>query len=203
MDRTGTQTAGGALMGSAAMMVLAMSHHPSSAHAGALNMGVHGLLIALAGVSAYGFFHWARLRGLDRPAVAAGLVAYMIALFGHLGAATINGFLVTALVHHGDADAGVHQLAWNANQALAGIGVFAASAAYLLWSVDLLRRGGTLHERGLGIAGLIAGAVPVLLLGTGLLRMNLGGALIVYGIHWVWMALVGLLMIRSGSRVSG
>lgn len=200
MEPIWTRTAGWAMVGSAAMTVLAMSHHPASAHAGALNMGVHGLLIALSAVSGYGFLHWARLRGLGRPAVAAGLVAYMIALFGHVSAATINGFVVTALIHEREAGAAVHRLAWEANQALAGIGVFAAAAAYLMWSCDLLRRGSDALERVVGVAGLVAAAGPVLLLTTGILRMDLAGATIVYGVQWAWTALVGLLLLRIARR---
>lgn len=198
MDRTGTRAAGWALVSVAAAAALAMSHHPTSAHDGGLNMGIHGLLIALTGVGAYGFLQWSRLRGLDQPEVAAGLIAYLIAMFGHLGAATIDGFVVTALAHGDGAGAEGLPLAYAANQALARVGVFGASAAYLLWSTELLRRGPGGWERAVGVAGLAAGAVPVLLLATGVLRMNLSGALIIYGLQWGWMALVGLLMLRGG-----
>jgi hypothetical protein len=198
MDRTGRRVAGWALVGAAAASVLAMSHHPTSAHAGGLNTAVHAMLIALAGVGAYGFLHWSRLRGLDRPAVAAGLVAYSIALFGGIGAATINGFVMTALVHEGGAGKPVHLFAWEANQALALLGAYATAAAYALWSVDLMSRGPGRAERLVGMAGIVVALVPAALLAGSLIRMNVGGALLVYASQWGWMALVGLLMLREG-----
>lgn len=198
-DRAGTQAAGWAMVGTAAVTVFAMGHHPASAHAGMLNQIVHGVMIAAAGVGGYGFLHWSRMRGLARPSVAAALVAYAIALFGHIGAATINGFVATALAHGGEADAGVHRLVWEANQALAQLGVFAAGAAYALWSVDLIRRGRG-AERALGLAGLVAGILPPALLAAGVLRMNLHGAMIVYAVQLAWMAALGLLMLSTARR---
>ncbi len=198
MEQVGTRTAGWALVGSAAASLLVMGHHPTSAHAGVLNVAVHGILIALAAVAAYGFLHWSRLRGLDRPAVAAALIAYLLAMFGGIGAATINGFVITALVHgHGQGAGGadVHRLAWEANQALAQLGVVAAGAAYMLWSLDLLRAGASRAEKAVGLAGLLLGGVPVALLAAGMIGMDLRGGLIVYGAQWAWMALVGLLML--------
>lgn len=199
MAQEGTRAAGFALVGSAAVTLLAMSHHPTSAHAAAAGRIVHGVLIAMAAPAAYGFLHWSRIRGLGRPAVAAGLVTYMVALFGHVGAALINGFVVTALAHEGGAAGDVHPLAWEANQALAGLGVFATGTAYVLWSLDLLRRGGG-WERLVGATGLLLGQVPPALLGVGLLRMNLHGATIIYGAEMLWMALVGLLMLATARR---
>ncbi len=190
------RAAGWAMVGAAATTVLAMSHHPTSAHAGGLNQLVHGVMIAVAGVSAFGFLHWSRLRGLDRPEVSAGLVAYLIALFGHIGAATISGFVMTALVHGGGASGDARVFAWEANQALSQVGVFAGGAAFALWSIDLLRRG-DVAERAVGGLGLLAGLLPPVLLATGVIRMDVQGALIVYSAQMGWMALVGLLMLRS------
>jgi hypothetical protein len=201
MERTGTHVAGWALVGSAAAALLAMSHHPTHLGQGALSGWVHGVLIALSAVIAYGFLHWSRLRGLDRPAVAAALVAYGVALFGGIGAATINGFVLPAFPHgHGGGEA--HQLAGAANQALAYLGVVATGAAYALWSLDLLRPRGTRAEKLVGAVGLVAALVPLALLAAGVLRMNMAGALIVYGSQWAWMALVGLLMIAAGRRAA-
>jgi hypothetical protein len=200
MEQMGTRTAGWALVGAAAAALLAMSHHPTHLHEGALSRGVHGALIALSVVIAYGFLHWSRLRGLDRPAVAAALVAYAVALFGGIGAATINGFVLPAFPHGAGGD--VHQFAGAANQALSYLGAVATGAAYALWSVDLLRHGGARMERMAGAAGLAAGLVPLALLAAGLVRMNVGGALIVYAVQWAWMALVGLLMLSQARRAA-
>jgi len=195
--RTGTRTAGWALVGAAAAAGLAMSHHPTRLDQGALSGAVHGVLIALSVTIAYGFLHWSRLRGLDRPAVAAGLVAYAVALFGGVGAATINGFVLPAFPHGHGAGGEAHQLAGAANQALAYLGAVATGLAYALWSLDLLRPGGTRVEKLVGAAGLVAAAVPLALLAAGVLRMNMTGALAVYAVQWAWMATIGLLMLAK------
>ncbi len=195
----GDRLAGMALVAAAAATVLAMAHHPTGAHGnGGLSGLVHGAMITLLALQAFGFAHFARRRGLGRPLMLAGLVAYGISLFGHVGAATINGFVVPALAARGQSAVShdTFLLAWEANQALARLGVYATGAAFLLWSLDLLRD--REHwSRPIGVAGLAAGIVPVALLAAGAIRMNVGGALLVYAIHVAWAALVGLMLIRS------
>ena len=188
--------AGGAMIAAAALVVLAMAHHPSGAHsAGGLAGLVHGAMIVLLSLLAFGFAHFARRIGLDRPAVLAGLVAYAVSLFAHLGAATINGFVVPALAGRGVTDHGLFLLAWETNQALARLGVYATGAAYILWGLELARRGGI--ERWLGAAGLAAGILPAALLASGAIRMDVAGALLVYALHVGWAALVGLLLVAG------
>jgi hypothetical protein len=191
-----------ALVGSAAAALLAMSHHPTQLHEGELSRAVHGALIALSVVIAYGFLHWSRLRGLDRPAVAAASVAYAVGLFAGIGAAVLDGFVATALAHGEGAGGEVRRFMWATNQALAYMGATAVGAAYALWSVDLLRPGGARLEKAVGLAGLAAGLVPLALLAAGVARMsNVSGALLIYGVQWGWMALVGLLMLSLSRRV--
>jgi hypothetical protein len=97
---------------------------------------------------------------------------------------------------------GAHLLASEVHQALAQLGAVAAGAAYALWSIDLIRRGRG-AERVLGLAGLAAGIVPTGLLIAGVLRMNLAGATIVYGVQLAWMAGLGLLMLSASRRSGG
>jgi hypothetical protein len=203
MDKTGTRTAGGAMVLAAAAALLAMSHHPTHLHEGELNKGVHGVLIALSMMIFYGFLHWSRMRRLDRPAVALALIAYSVGMFGGIGAAVVDGFVVVELAP-GEGMAGEgFVLARALNQALAYLGAIAVGAAYALWGVDLLRPGGGRMEKLAGAAGLAAGLVPLGLLAAGLLRMNMSGALIVYAVQWGWMALVGLLMLSQARRAAG
>lgn len=200
MDKVGTRTAGGAMVLAAAAALLAMSHHPTHIHEGELNKAVHGVLIALSMMIFYGFLHWSRLRNLDRPAVAAALVAYSVGVFGGIDAAVVDGFVVVELAHAGGVGGEGFVFARALNQALAYLGAIAIGTAYSLWGVDLLRPGGGRIEKLTGAAGLVAGLVPLALLAAGLLRMNTGGALIVYGVQWAWMALVGLLMLAASRR---
>lgn len=189
MESNHDRLAGGALAFAALAAMLVMAHHPTSAHAAVAGRAVHGAMIALTGLIAYGFAHAALRRGIGRPDVLAGLIAWGIAIAANIGAATISGFVMTALaakhVGHEAID-----LAWAGNQALAGLGVAATGAALLLWSPGLLRLGG--WGRALGMLGIAAGAVPAAMLGVGLVWMNLAGALLVYGIHFAWIALFGL-----------
>jgi ABC-type uncharacterized transport system permease subunit len=67
LDRAGTRAAGWALVVAAAATMVFMAHHPTSAHDGARNQFVHGVLIALTAVGAYGFLHWSRIRGSSGP----------------------------------------------------------------------------------------------------------------------------------------
>jgi hypothetical protein len=191
--------AGAALISAAAVTVLAMAHHPTGAHGGGgLNGLVHGTMLAVLALLACGFVHFARLRGLDQAPVLAGLVAYGISLFAHVGAATINGFVVPAIAGRGPGAVShdIFLFAWETNQALAKIGVYATGAAFILWGLDLLRQAG-LWPRLVGLAGLAAGAVPAVLLAIGIIRMDVAGALIVYAVHAAWAALVGILLIRG------
>lgn len=197
-DESADRIAGALLVTAAAGTVLAMAHHPTSPHAAGLGGAVHGSLIVLLATIAFGFTHFAMRRGLCRPAVLAGLVAYAISLFAHAAAATINGFVVPALAARGPGAAGrdIFLFAWETNQALARIGVYATGAAFLLWSTDLLRRG-TSQAPEIGLAGLTAGAVPALLLAAGVIAMDLSGAFLVYATHAGWTALVGLHLLRG------
>ena len=197
--RIADRIAGATLMATAASSVFAMTHHPTGAHSGSLGQIVHGAMIVLVTVTAFGFVHFAIRRGLGRPAVLAGLVAYGLCLFGHVGAATINGFVVPAVAARGHGAVGhdIFLFAWESNQALARLGVYANAAAFLLWSLDFLRRPG-LEPRLIGLAGLAAGAVPAALLATGLIRMDVPGALTAYTAFAAWAALVGVHLLRGG-----
>jgi len=192
--RYGDRSAGIALIAAAATSMLAMAHHPTSFRAGATIGIVHGVMILVVGAMLYGFSHFSRRRGLERPAVLAGLVAYGIGAAAAIGAAVINGFVAPALPGHG---APGHQdlfaFAWAANQALAGMAVVAMGAAYALWSLDLLRT-----NRLLAALGLLAGGVPAVLLVGGWIDMHLQAAILVYAAQVLWAALVGWLMLRGG-----
>jgi len=195
---TSERAGGVALIAAAAGTVLAMSHHPTGAHSGVLGAAVHTAMILLVGLTAFGFAAFAAVRGPARALILAGAVAYALALFGHVGAATINGFVVPALVGRDGTPVShdIFLLAWEANQALAKLGVVAGGLAILLWSIDFLGRAGR-EARAIGIAGLIAGAAPPALLLAGLIEMNVAGAFIAYALQGAWGAAVGFHMARG------
>jgi hypothetical protein len=175
-----------------------MAHHPQHIDPNGIVGLVHGAMIALMSAIAFGFAHFALRRGLGRPAILAGLIAYFIGLVADLGAGTTNGFIVPALAAHGTALSGrdVFLLAWEANQALAGLGVFATAAAFTLWSIDFLRRPGA-EPKTIGALGLLAGLVPAGLLASGVTDMHVAGAFAAYAAFALWGALVGLHLARG------
>lgn len=191
MNESGNRVAGIALIGAAAASMLAMAHHPTSMHAGALIGIVHGAMILFVGMMMFGFSQFARLRGLERPAVLAGLVAYAIASVATIGAATVNGFAAPSLAARG-ASHGAVDVLWAVNQALAKLGVVATGGAYLLWSLDLWRR-----WKAVALLGLLAGGVPAVLLLGGWIDMHLGSAILVYAAQVLWAALIGWLLLNG------
>ncbi len=188
------RAAGIALIGAAALGMLAMAHHPSSLRAGMLVQFVHGAMILFAGMMAFGFTHFARLRGLGQPAVLAGLVAYAIGNFASIGAAVVSGFAAPALAAEG-AGHDALDILWAINQALAKLGAVAIGVAYVCWSLDLWRR-----SRLVALAGLLAGGVPALLLAGGWIGMHLHAAILVYGAQFLWAVLIGWLLLRGSLR---
>jgi hypothetical protein len=197
-DRQTDRIAGGALILGSLLSVLAMAHHPDHVDPGGLVGIVHGAMIVLMTVTAFGFAHFAIRRGVGRPAILAGLIAYLVGLVADTGAATTNGFIVPALAAHGAALSGrdVFLFAWEANQALARLGVFATAAAFALWSIDFLRRPG-LEPKAIGGLGLAAGLVPAALLATGTINMHVAGAFAVYAAFAAWGTLVGVHLVRG------
>ncbi len=190
------QIGGWCLIGSAAATIFGMAHHPSSYQA-AIGPAVHGAMLMVLLVTAFGFATFVLDRGVQRPSILAGTIAYAVSTFANLGAGTINGFIAPALAQ-GDAAIGqdILQLCWAANQALAWLGVVTVGAAFLFWSFDFLRRPGV-SARLIGVAGLAAGLLPTILLVSGVLSMNVVGAFILYTAQVTWGALVGLHLLAE------
>ena len=191
--------AGEALILGSLLSVLVMAHHPDHVDPGGIVGLVHGAMIALMSVTAFGFAHFALRRGVARPAILAGLIAYFIGLVADLGAGTTNGFIVPALATHGAtlASRDVFLLAWEANQALARLGVFATAAAFTFWSIDFLRRPG-FEPKAIGALGLAAGLVPATLLAAGVTDMHVAGAFLAYAAFALWGVSVGVHLLRGG-----
>lgn len=193
-DRIG----GAALIVAAAGTVLAMAHHPSGMHGGPLGQIVHGAMIALLGLLTFGFLRFAQLRGFDRPLILIGIIAYVVSLLAHVGAATINGFIVPGLVGgQPPVSHDILRFAWHANQALAKLGVFATGIAYVAWGAELSRETRT---RWIGLAGIVAGIVPAALLAAGAIRLDVAGAFIAYATHAAWAVLLGGAMLTGRGR---
>ena len=127
----------------------------------------------------------------------AGILVYGISFIGHLLAAMINGFIVPAVAagveHAGSGDLFI--LLWQSNQAAATLGIYSASMAFFIWSAFLLRRKRP-ADLAVGSLGLLVALVPAAALFSGVITLNVDGALFAYGVHAGWTGLVGLQMLR-------
>jgi hypothetical protein len=203
------------LLGSALLSLLAAAHHPE-VHARDLPtalrilaaesrtiIGVHALLLLLMGAELLGFYGFARLLGLGRPLAAAGLVFVGAGSAAMMGAAAINGFAVPALAFDYQNIAPVDiravtaalRLSWQLNQAFAAIGAVAWGLGLLFWSIALAGRAGLVRVTGLagGAAALaIAGGV-----GSGLIRLHVGGFIAVVALLSAWSVAAALLMLSG------
>ena len=184
-----------ALIAGAIASIILMMNHPSGAHGGPAGGIVHGGMMLALGAMLFGFTAFVIGRGA-RTAPVLGLIAYAVSTAVHVGAATINGFAVPAMAAWPSGAPGhdVFLLAWQLNQALAGVGLFATGLAYVAWAVDLRR------EQPL-VAGLgsLCGVVPAALLAAGVIKLDVHGALLAYGLHGLWALALGVTMWR-GSR---
>ena len=182
-----------ALVSGAIASIILMMNHPSGAHGGPAGQIVHGGMMLALSAMLFGFIAFVMGRGARTPLIL-GLIAYAVSTAAHVGAATINGFTVPVMAAWPSGAPGhdVFLLAWLLNQALAGIGVFATGIAYLCWAFDLRR-----DQPILAVAGAIAGVVPAALLATGVIKLDVHGALFAYGLHGLWALALGVWMIRT------
>ncbi len=191
---TGDRFAGGALAAASLLSILVMAHHPTGQGHSNLNQLVHGAMMALVLVIFAGYARHAMLRGLGRFSILAALIVYGAGVVANLLAATINGFAAPAAFEAG-VSRDVLRLYWELNQALAYGGVYATSIAFAIWGLDLL------HQRGLrrlvGVLGLIAGAVPLGLLASGAVTMNVAGAFVIYALHAGFGVILGADLMRT------
>lgn len=209
------QFAGRLLIAVSILEVLAMAHHPSvAAHdvAGAvqeigrlsaLTGAVHGALIALMLVSFYCLTEFCLQRGMRRPLVRAGLIAYAAGVIAMIGAATISGFVITDLASHlidttptdQQLSAQLLTLCHVLNQTMARIGVIAMSVGIAFWSIGLL------HDRGfarwIGALGCVIGLLPIAGLALGVLHLDVHGMGAVVLLQAIWSIGLGVLIYRN------
>jgi len=162
---------------------------------------VHGVLIAIMIVLAYGFCEFATLLGWDRPLVRLGLVAYLIGCVAVILAGAIDGFVIPDVAQR-FAQASADQASTGLGliilcalfiQTLTKLGLVLLSAGIFAWSLALPR-----HSDRVGfIAGLIAGLLPlVFLLG---LNPALGPHLLmlIWLVQGLWNFAAARLLLRT------
>jgi hypothetical protein len=210
--------AGGILIAAALLEVVAMGHHPTVttpnileavqqiARSAALAGVVHGVLMALMLMIVYGLSEFVLRRGATRPAIRAGIIAYLAGVFVMLGAAMVSGFIVPGVMaltsHASPTDLAINvqllMLCRVLNQSCANVGAVAMSVGIGVWSIDLLRREAG-WRRGLGVAGIVIGAVPAAALVLGALHLNVQGMSAVVMLQSLWYCGVGVVFLRDPS----
>ena len=192
-----------------------MAHHPS-VHAhdlatvlvqlqalSAVSAWVHGVLIALMLIVFFALTEFAWQRGITRPAIRAGLIAYAVGVVAMTGAALVDGFVTprVAMLSPGvsatdlQVTAQLLKLCMLFNQALASLGAVAMSVGITAWSVDLMRGAGA--ERALGVFGVAIGLGSAGALILGALQLDLHGMMLVLLLQVIWTTGVGVLLLRT------
>ena len=206
----------GALLALATVLeIVAMSHHPTVRSSDAaqavrqvaelapLSGWVHGILLALMLIIAYGLSEFVLRRDFRRPLIRAGSLAYGAGVIVMLGAAMVSGFIITGLAastpHLTSADLQINAqlltLCRILNQTWANFGAIAMSAGIALWSADLLRESGT--PRMIGVLGLLVSLVPAAALILGLMHLDVRGMTAVVLLQALWNIAVGMGMLRA------
>ena len=209
------RAAGALLIGGSLLEIAAMAHHPS-VHAhdlaavlvqlralSAASAWVHGVLIALMLTVFFALTEFAWQRGITRPAIRAGLIAYAAGVVAMMGAALVDGFVTPGVATLGtgvsatdlQVTAQLLHLCILFNQALAHLGAIAMSVAIIAWSLDLLRRAG--FERALGAAGIAIGLGCVAALIAGVLHLDVHGMMLVLALQAAWTIGLGVLLLRT------
>lgn len=211
-DRT-SAAPGIVLLIASLLEVLGMLHHPSVqtsdisqaveqiARFSRLSAVVHGVLIAFMLLIAYGFVDFALRRGLTRPLIRAGGIAYGCGVLVMVGAALVSGFIITdvaSLIPHTTVvdlqiNLQILLLCRVLNQACANFAVVAMSAGIVCWSLDLCRNSGSL--RAVGVFGCLVGLVPVVALMFGEVHLDVHGMTEVVVAQAAWNIAVALLII--------
>jgi len=206
--------AGGILLAAAALEILAMAHHPTIVtpdvaeairqivRFSALAAWVHGVLMSLMLLVAYGMSEFTLRRGWSRALIRAGAVAYGAGVLVMLGAALVSGFVLPDLAKWAphlsvadlQIDAQLFILCRALNQSCANFGVVAMSAGIGLWSIDLLRSAGL--PRAVGVMGCVVSLVPAAGLVSGSFRLDVHGMSAVALMQSIWTIGVAMLLLK-------
>jgi hypothetical protein len=202
------------LLSASLLEIFGMLHHPTVhtsdisaaveqiARLAALSAVVHGGLIILLLLVAYGFIDFCVRRGLYRPLIRAGVLGYGVGVLVMIGAAMVSGFIITglcALVPHATpVDLQINRqllmLCRVLNQSCANFAVVAMSVGIVCWSLDLCHEPGT--RRMVGIFGCLVGIAPGLALIFGALHLDVAGMTLVVAVQAAWNIAVAILMMR-------
>ena len=167
-----------------------------------ITVATHALALASIPALLFGFSGLSWRLGWGRPPAAAAFIAYAFGAAAAMCAAVINGLAGPVLTRQIlSADEPARQVL-NAvflnntmlNQAFSKVFAAASSTGIALWSVSILKGGR--FWRSVGIIGCVVGAVGLVGLLTGHLRMNVHGFGLLVFAESVWTIMVGLFLCR-------
>ncbi|QNK00670.1 hypothetical protein [Dyella telluris] len=213
----GLRPAGMLLIGLPLLGMLVLAHHPTTqAHdVQALQQQlvavtlhsrlVHGALILMQCALLYAQLSWLQARDLRRGLPRAAALMLVLGAIGVIGAALVDGFVVTAPAMYPHDDA-MHlvtmeqlvRFAATLNQTLILAGEAATSIGIVMLALDLL----SLEPlaRAAGIAGVVLGAGTLVALFSGLLTLHLHGMQMLFAAQSVWLLWLGIVVVRRPSR---
>lgn len=195
--------AGGFLLAGFVVTVIAMLHHPTSIRSpvivGPVTVGnlVHLTMMGVVFGNLWALAIVVR-RSFTGPYMAMW-IAYALASVANLTAATVSGFALPILSEHADlaASPDLARVLWALNQGFDRTGLFLTVLAFTAWAIGLMlnRRG---PDTGLALIALACGALPALALVTGLVTFDVHGALLIYGLQALWLAIAGAMLLWRG-----
>ena len=202
------------LLGSIASVLLMLRHPSVHSHRIAdvleelrrLSFGnglVHGSLLVAMLVVFLGFLGLADRLGWRDPRVRSALLAQGAGFACMLFAALINGFVIARIAASYAAVPAEELTALEptmvalhaANQTAAQAGTIALSLSILAWSLALFPRPGA--ARWIGLAGLLAGGLPIAGLLAGLLALDVHGMGLVVLAEAAWNVAVAVWLLRT------
>jgi hypothetical protein len=192
-------------------MIITMISHPGGKispaevdHVARMLIGVHSLAMASIPVIFLGAWGMSRrIGGADRLAWA-GLVLYAVASIAVMNAAVCDGLLAPNLIRQivsatpetRDGWRLVMNYNFQMNQAFARVYAVASSLAVVLWAVSILRN--RTLGRGVGIYGVVLGAVTVAGIFSGFLTPDRHGfGMLIFG-QAIWFLIVAPGLWRLG-----
>ncbi|EGF90434.1 putative membrane protein [Asticcacaulis biprosthecium C19] len=202
----------GWLLGLSTLAALALiSHHPTASvghpedglnnilAVAAQGRHVHGALTAMLLLFATGFSGFAWRLGISHPLVMAGWLSYVGGSLVMMLAALFDGFVIADIAAR---MADQRQAAFDlihfsgiVIQALARLAFVLMALSSLLWGLALLHRKG--WTRGLGLLGIVVGALSLAFLLLTAIGFDVGRLLIYMAVQTVWHAAVALWLIRT------
>jgi hypothetical protein len=217
MPKNNAERLGGSLLiGYGLLSLVAIAHHPqvsaklddatTFARIAALSKTdeiMHGTMIALLLLLAFGLIVLARSRGLERPAVTGALLCSVLGIAAPIAAGTIDGFWLPWYAARMAGADPAHvaigmQLVTAASimiQVASKIGFVGIAMAIVLFSIDLFD--GDRYHTLLGAYGVLAGASVIALLATFATRLTPQTLLAPMSLQTIWFVIVGTLLARG------